>query len=82
MIEVSYHEASLPGPNEQENVGVRYDYDGEVTCSDGVYHKFQLQPNAGKIPSAFKSWREEHHGTHAVMANVLVKKGSSKEEVK
>nr|KMM71124.1 hypothetical protein CPAG_07431 [Coccidioides posadasii RMSCC 3488] len=40
---------ALPkGQAEQERLGVRWDYDGEVTEGDEVYHKFQMQPNAGK----------------------------------
>lgn len=65
---------------EQESVGVRWDYDGEVTKADVVYHKFQMQPNAGKVPSSIKTWREGHGGTHAVMATALVKKDGSKED--
>lgn len=36
---------------EQEKHGVRYDYDGEMAIEGTVYHKFQMQANAGnKIP--------------------------------
>ncbi|OOF98688.1 hypothetical protein ASPCADRAFT_204463 [Aspergillus carbonarius ITEM 5010] len=71
------------GQAEQERLGVRWDYDGEVTDDDAdvVYHKFQMQPNAGKVPSTIKRWRENHGGTHAVMATALVKKDGSKEDV-
>lgn len=69
------------GQAEQERVGVRWDYDGEVVKGDNTYHKFQMQPNAGKVPSSIKRWREDHGGTHAVMATALVKKDGSKEEV-
>jgi len=41
---------------------------------------FKMQPNAGKIPSSIKAWRNEN-GTDAVMARVLVKKGVTKKEV-
>jgi hypothetical protein len=69
---------------EQQRLGVRYDYDGEMTGEDGtVYHKFQMQPNAGNdIPSTIKKWRDASGGTHAVMAKVLVKKDGNKEDVK
>lgn len=67
---------------EQERVGVRWDFDGEVTKADGVYNKFQMQPNAGKIPSSIKQWRESNGGTHAVMADALVKKGGTQDDVK
>ena len=68
---------------DKEKLGVRWDYDGEIKGSDGAtYHKFQMQPNAGaKIPTAIKQWREKNGGTHAVMANVLVKKDGTKEDV-
>ncbi|EAS27296.2 uncharacterized protein CIMG_09901 [Coccidioides immitis RS] len=69
------------GQAEQERLGVRWDYDGEVTKGDEVYHKFQMQPNAGKVPSSIKRWREGHGGTHAVMSTALVKKDGSKEDV-
>ena len=69
------------GQAEQESVGIRWDYDGEVTKADGVFHKFQMQPNAGKVPSSIKRWREANGGTHAVMASVLVKKDGTKDDV-
>ena len=67
---------------DKEKIGVRWDYDGEVKKSDGLtYHKFQMQPNAGtKIPSSIKQWREKNGGTHAVMANVYVKKDGTEED--
>jgi hypothetical protein len=66
---------------ELESVGVRFDYDSEVTQNGIVFHKFQCQPNAGKISASLKDWREKHGGTHAVMTTVLIKKGATKEEV-
>lgn len=66
---------------EQERLGVRWDYDGETTSEGTIYHKFQLQPNAGKVPSTIKQWRNANGGTHAVMADVLVKKDGTKEDV-
>ncbi|KAK4570046.1 hypothetical protein LTR86_003016 [Recurvomyces mirabilis] len=43
------------GQQLQKQLGVRYDYDGEVQ-KDGVeFHKFNVQPNAGNdIPSSVK----------------------------
>lgn len=41
-----------------------------------------MQPNAGKIPSFIKKWRGQDSGTHSVMANALVKKGGTQEDVK
>jgi hypothetical protein len=48
-----------------------------------VYHKFEMQLDAGSnIPSTIKNWRDANGGTRAVMANVLGKKDSTKEDVK
>nr|POE96510.1 hypothetical protein CFP56_56560 [Quercus suber] len=66
---------------EQEALGIRWDYDGEVTKADGVYHKYQLQANAGKVPSSIKQWRDTNGGTHAVMATSFVKKDGTKDDV-
>lgn len=60
---------------------VRWDYSGEIKRGDTVYHKFKLQPNAGKVPSTIKNWRDANGGTHAVMADVYVKKDGTKEDV-
>ena len=65
----------------QERFGIRFDYDTVVTQEDGTEcHMFKMQPNAGKIPSSIKAWRDKN-GTDAVMARVLVKKGVTMEEV-
>lgn len=69
------------GKAEQESIGTRWDYDGEVSRADGTYHKFQLQANAGKVPSSIKQWRDANGGTHAVMATGYVKKDGTKEDV-
>lgn len=66
---------------ELERIGVRFDYDGEVTQDGVVYHKYQCQPNAGKVPSSVREWREGNGGTHAVMASFLIKKDGTKEDV-
>ena len=65
----------------QERIGVRWDYDGEVSKADGVYHKYQMQANAGKIPSSLARWRDKNSGTHAVMGTAYVKKDGTKEDV-
>ncbi|CAK3787534.1 Hypothetical predicted protein [Lecanosticta acicola] len=66
----------------KKQMGVRYDYDGEVK-KDGVdCHKYNLQPNAGDdIPSSIKRWRKDNGGTHEVMAVVYVKKDGTKDDV-
>lgn len=66
---------------ELERLGVRFDYDKEVEKDGKVFHKFEMQPNAGKIPSSIKNWREANGGTHAVMADVYVKKDGDKADV-
>lgn len=70
------------GSKDQENLGVRWDYDGETNIGGDTYHKFQMQPNAGKIPAGIKDWRERNGGTHAVMASAYVKKDGTKEDVR
>lgn len=56
--------------------GLRWDYDGVITRDDGKdYHRFQLQPNAGKIPSTIKEWRDKNGGTHAVITTMYIEKG-------
>lgn len=42
---------------------------------------FQIQPNAGKVPSTIREWREKNGGTHAVMGVMYVKKGGSVDDV-
>lgn len=68
--------------SEQERHGVRFDYDGEITENGQKYHKWQVQPNAGKIPSSWKEWRDKNGGTHAVIGSIKVKENSTKDEVK
>ncbi|KAM0724068.1 hypothetical protein Q7P37_000248 [Cladosporium fusiforme] len=63
------------------NYGIRFDYDGVVTEGGVEYHKYQCQPNAGKVPSSVREWREKNGGTHAVITPVLVKKGGTKDDV-
>ncbi|KAF8988674.1 hypothetical protein BDQ17DRAFT_1257543 [Cyathus striatus] len=66
---------------DKQNIGIRFDYDGEITGEDGItYHKFEVQPNAGKVDPAIKKFRNKY-GTHAVIANAYVKKDGRKEDV-
>ena len=67
---------------DQENVGIRFDYDGEVNENGVTYNKFQVQPNAGKVPSTIAQWSKENGGTHAVMGSMYVKKGGSQSDAK
>ena len=41
-----------------------------------------MQNAGGDIPSTIKNWRDANGGTHAVMANVYVKKDGTQEDVK
>ena len=68
--------AFLRDPAKQQRLGICYDYDGEVTGDDGtIYHTYQMQCNTGNdIPSTIKNWRDANGNTHAMMANVMVKK--------
>jgi hypothetical protein len=68
-------------PKDLENLGIRWDYDGEVEDNGTLYNKFQVQPNAGKVPSTIREWREKNGGTHAVMGVMYVKKGGSVDDV-
>lgn len=64
-----------------ENQGVRFDYDGIIEENGQIYHKYQVQPNAGKIPSSWKEWRDKNGGTHAVIGTVKIKQDATKDEV-
>jgi hypothetical protein len=69
------------GSADLENIGIRFDYDDEVTQDGTVFHKYQCQPNAGKISASLKDWREKNGGTHAVITTVLIRKDATKSEV-
>jgi hypothetical protein len=64
-----------------ERYGVRFDYDGEVVENGQTFHKYQLQPNAGKVPASIEDWRNKNGGTHGVMTSILIKKDATKDEV-
>ncbi|RMD43649.1 hypothetical protein DV735_g1433, partial [Chaetothyriales sp. CBS 134920] len=49
-------------PADLSKYGVRFDYDGEIIKDGVTYHKFQCQPNAGKVPSSVKRWRDSNGG--------------------
>ncbi|KAL2384043.1 hypothetical protein RJ035_005500, partial [Blastomyces gilchristii] len=68
-------------PSELLNLGIRWDFDGEVTINGVVYNKFQVQPNAGKVPAPVSEWRRKNGGTHAVMGSMFVKKDGSVDDV-
>jgi hypothetical protein len=68
-------------PKDLENLGIRWDFDGEIEANGILYNKFQVQPNAGKVPSTIREWREKNGGTHAVMGVMYVKKGGSAQDV-
>lgn len=62
-------------PADMLKYGIRWDYDGIITHQGKQCHKFQLQPNAGKIPSSIKAWREANGGTHAVITTMYIPVG-------
>ncbi|OAT02968.1 uncharacterized protein BDCG_17862 [Blastomyces dermatitidis ER-3] len=68
-------------PSELLNLGIRWDFDGEVTINGVVYNKFQVQPNARKVPAPVSEWRRKNGGTHAVMGSMFVKKDGSVDDV-
>jgi hypothetical protein len=81
-VSVNRGKTAFPkAPKDLENLGIRWDFDGEVEKEGTVYNKFQVQPNAGKIPSTVREWRDKNGGTHAVLGTMLVKKGGSKDDV-
>lgn len=55
-VKVNRGRTAFPSTSkEKQNLGIRFDFDGEETAEDGsVYNLFQVQPNAGDVPSAFK----------------------------
>lgn len=61
--------------------GIRLDYDGVVTKDGREYHKYQCQPNAGKVDSSIRDWRDKNGGTHAVITSFLIKKKGSAKDV-
>lgn len=61
--------------------GIRFDYDGIVTVNGKEFHKYQCQPNAGKIDSSLQKWKKQHGGTHATITSILIKKGGTEQDV-
>ncbi|KAI6840440.1 hypothetical protein KC332_g1185 [Hortaea werneckii] len=61
--------------------GIRLDYDGVVNVDGVEFYKYQCQPNAGKVASSVRDWRDKNGGTHAVITSVLVKKGGTEKDV-
>lgn len=72
-------------PKDLQNYGIPFDYAGQTSTLKGhlgeMFNKFEVQPNAGKIPTTFKDWRDKNGGTHAVMGILYVKAGGSLEDV-
>lgn len=62
--------------------GIRLDYDGVVQVDGIDHHKYQCQPNAGRIPSSVKDWRDKNGGTHAVITSFTIKKDGSEKDVR
>ena len=79
---VSRGETAFPkSQKDQQRLGVRFDYDGEVTRNGTQYHKYQVQPNAGKVPTSIENWKKKNGGTHAVMGSIFVKRDGTQEDV-
>jgi hypothetical protein len=69
--------------SDMERFGIRFDYDGRVEVDGVSHHKFQIQPNAGKVPTSISNWMDKNgKTTHATMANAYVKENATEEEVK
>ncbi|KAF2629278.1 hypothetical protein BU25DRAFT_420152 [Macroventuria anomochaeta] len=64
-----------------EQYDVRFDYDGEVVQNGQVFHKYQSQPYAGKIPASTEDCRNMNGGTRGVMTSILIKQDATQEEV-
>ena len=81
-VSVNRGQTAFPkAPRDLENLGIRCDYDGEIERGGILYNKFQIQPNAGKVNSTIRKWRERNGGTDAVMGVMYVKKDGSTEDV-
>jgi hypothetical protein len=79
---VNQGKTAIPrAPNDQERIGLRLDYAGEVIRNGVTEHTFQLQANAGKVPTSVENWKRKNGGTHAVMATIHVKKDGTKDDV-
>lgn len=50
--------------------GFWWDFDGVFTKEEGDFFKYQLQLNAGKIPSTLALWRKTIGGTHATLTSM------------
>ena len=81
-VSVSRGKTVFPkAPKDLENIGIRFDFDGEVDIDGETHNKLQVQPNAGKVPTWVRNWRDKNGGTHAVMGTMYVKKNGSVEDV-
>ena len=84
QVKVSRGKTAFPTRSkDKQNLGVRFDYDGEEIAEDGtIYNWFQVQPNAGDdVPAFIKEWRKNNGGTHAVMGRFRVKQGGTQDDV-
>lgn len=65
-----------------EQLGVRFNFAGTIEKNGRKFHRFQVQVNAGKIPTSWKQWRQKHEkGTHGIVATVEIPDNGSEEEV-
>ncbi|KAF7513612.1 hypothetical protein GJ744_008906 [Endocarpon pusillum] len=82
---VNRGKTALPSSqNDLESIGLRADYDNDITAPDGTkYHKYRIQANAGDdVPASMKGWiKKQKKGTHAVLGDIYVKDNGTKQDV-
>ncbi|KAF6748075.1 hypothetical protein DFP72DRAFT_820919 [Ephemerocybe angulata] len=71
-------------PGMSERYGVRYTYDGERDEDGTPHHIFRMQPSSGKkLPPSIERWiSEAKRGSRGIMAEVVIPKDGSMEDVK
>lgn len=82
-VTVPLHGTAFPKSSaDNEKFGVRFDFAGTVERENKIFNRFQVQVNAGKIPTPWKEWRERNgKGTHGIVATVEVPQDATKDEV-
>lgn len=74
-VKVPMGRTALPtSPKKMEPVGVRFDFAGEIEKDKQLFNKYKIQPNAGKVSSSIREWRDKNGGTHGVMTEIDIKK--------
>lgn len=80
---ISLHGTAFPKTKpDLEKLGVRFDFAGTIEEQGKKLHCFQVQVNAGKIPTSWKQWRQKHEkGTHGIVATIKVPDNGTKDDV-